>query len=243
MTFQIRVVLVRTAYPTNVGAAARAVANMGASQLILVDPQCEIAVEAREAAAGAQQPLKDMIHYRSWDDFYRAEGEGLRIAFTRRGGKKRKVTPLEETLAILPKEQLTQHPLYLIFGPEADGLIDDDLAFVNHSCELKTFGEFASLNLAQAVLLGLYETQRSLSTGNPTPTPTVTTENADNIQPFYFPDQLIREWLTTMGFDIHARKSSAYLTLKRLFLANHPTQHEIQVLESILQQNLRKLRK
>jgi tRNA C32,U32 (ribose-2'-O)-methylase TrmJ len=45
-----------------------------------------------------------------------------------------------------------------------------------------------------------------------------------------------------MGFDIKARKASAYLTLKRLFLQKFPTQHEMQVLDAILQQNIRKLK-
>ncbi|NJL25192.1 MAG: TrmH family RNA methyltransferase, partial [Calothrix sp. SM1_5_4] len=38
------------------------------------------------------------------------------------------------------------------------------------------------------------------------------------------------------------RRSSAYLTLRKLFLQNLPTRHEIQVLEAVLQQNIRKLK-
>ena len=45
-----------------------------------------------------------------------------------------------------------------------------------------------------------------------------------------------------MGFNIQARRASAYLTLRRLLLFNRPTQHETQVLEAILQQNLRRLK-
>src|SRR5690606_12694282 len=70
----------------------------------------------------------------------------------------------------------------------------------------------------------------------------ITGEPSEEVMPFYFPDQLIKDWLTEMGFDISARKSSAYITLKRLFLVNRPTKHEIQVIEAVLEQNLRKLK-
>ena len=54
MIKKIDVVLVRTEYASNVGATARAMANMGADRLILIDPQCDVDLKAREAAAGAQ---------------------------------------------------------------------------------------------------------------------------------------------------------------------------------------------
>jgi hypothetical protein len=44
-----------------------------------------------------------------------------------------------------------------------------------------------------------------------------------------------------MGFNIGARRASAYLTLKRLFLQNLPSKHEMHVLDAVLQQNIRKL--
>jgi tRNA/rRNA methyltransferase len=111
---------------------------------------------------------------------------------------------------------------------------------VNFSCDLPTFGEFASLNLAQAVLLATYLAREHV------PPAQVPESHANRgftpVQPFYFPDASIREWLEAMGFDIQARRASAYLTLRRLFLQNLPTRHELQVLESILQQNIRKLK-
>jgi len=234
---KIHVVLVRTEYASNLGASARALANMGGERLILIDPQCKIDESAKQAAAGAQAPLREATIYNNWAEFYAQEGEGLRIALTRRGGRKRKVTALDRTLRGLKKK--TPRHLYLIFGPEADGLNSEDLAFVNFTCHLPTHGDFASMNLAQAVLLALYV----MRTQYPNPKARVHTGKTDDVvQPMYFPDALIREWLTAMGFDIQARRSSAYLTLRRLFLTNFPTRHEIQVLESILQQNIRKLK-
>ncbi len=66
---KIRVILVRPTFSGNVGAAARAVANMDASDLILIDPQCEIDESARQYAAGAQEWLRQARIYNSWNDF------------------------------------------------------------------------------------------------------------------------------------------------------------------------------
>ena len=234
---KLNVVLVRSEYSANVGSAARAMSNMGADRLILIDPRCELDDRAREMAAGAQEKLRAVTVYSSWNKFYQEEDDGLRLAFTRRSGRQRKVFALKETLSSLnsPPEHL-----YLIFGPEADGLDAEDLAFVNFSVHLPVYGEFGSLNLAQAVLLALFMVREKFP---PLVIPEQTKgESAVPHKAFYFPDGLIKEWLTAMGFDVSARKASAYLTLRRLFMQNQPTRHEFQVLESILQQNIRKLR-
>ena len=148
--------------------------------------------------------------------------------------------PLEQALRQLKRRRRNLGPLYLIFGPEADGLDSSDLTYVHECCHLPVFGDFASFNLAQAVLLALFMVRQIFP---PEKMPKQTSGDTDPaVQPFYFPDAAIREWLGAMGFDVTARRASAYLTLKRLFLQKLPTRHEMQVLESILQQNIRKLR-
>jgi len=238
---KVHIVLVRSESAANIGSAARAMANMGGDRLILIDPRCELDSSARQLAAGARDQLGDVVVYGTWEDFYAQEGEGVRIALTRRAGRKRRISALDETLGEI-SASLTTSPsenIYLIFGPEADGLDSDDLAFVNFTCHLPVYGEFASLNLAQAVLLTLFLCRQRFP---PSTMPAqVKGEVVPEVQPFYFPDQLIKDWLTAMGFDIRARRQSAYLTLRRLLLQNRPTRHEIQVMEAILQQNIRKL--
>lgn len=239
MITKIDVVLARTEYSSNLGATARAMANLGADRLILVDPKCELNSKAKQAAAGAQQKLQEHIRHADWSEFYSREPEGFRIALTRRGGSKRRVLPLEDVLKAIAKKRARQ-PLYLIFGPEADGLDSSDLKFVHECCHLPVYGDFASYNLAQAALLTLFIVRQQFPVDQ---LPRQTSGDPDPpARDFYFPDDAIRDWLTAMGFDVNARRSSAYLTLKRLFLQKLPTQHEMQVLESILQQNIRKLK-
>ncbi len=232
---KIHVVLVRSEYEGNVGSSARSAANMGADSLILIAPQVDhLAHESRQMAAGAQEMLKSARVYSDWNSFYSAEGQGVRIAFSRRDGKRRKAIEWSHAGTSLINRESTDH-LYLIFGPEADGLDHEDLAFVNLTCSLPTFGNFASFNLSQAVIVALTVLQLQTMKSSPP------TNEENPPAPFYFPDDLIKKWLTQIGFDIQARKASAYLTLKRLFLLNQPTKHEIKVLEATLQQTLRKL--
>jgi len=233
----IHVVLVRSEFGRNVGAAARAMANMGASRLILLDCRCELDSKARQMAAGAQDVLSAAVHYASWEEFYQSEGDGVRLAMTRRAGSHRKVFALNETLRA--ELSPTAANLYLIFGPESDGLDANDLALVNFSCHLPVYGEDGSLNLAQAVMLALFIVRQECP---PERLPqSLKGANGKPVMPLYFPDQLVREWLVAMGFDLTARRASAYLTLRRLLLQNQPTQHEINVLEAVLRQNIRKL--
>lgn len=243
MNADINVILVGTQYPSNIGAAARAAANMGANRLILISPKCELAAsKAKQAAAGAQEALAKVESFTTWEDFFKTDGGGLRLAFTRRGGKRRTLWPIKKLLKhFLDESPVTlNQPIYLIFGPEDDGLSAEDIGYANHCVSLPTYGDFSSLNLAQAVLMGLYIARDFFEDSS----------HWDVIQytpkfprrAFYFPDETIREWLTTMGFSLDARKASAYLTLRKLLLQNRPTDIELHVLESILQQNIRKLR-
>jgi len=243
MSADINVILVGTQYPSNIGAAARAVANMGANRLILIAPECQLsASKAKQSAAGAQDALAKTEVFASWEDFFKTDGGGLRLAFTKRSRTGRTLWPIKKLLKhVLDENPSNLHqPIYLIFGPEDDGLSADDIAFANHLVSLPTYGEFASMNLAQAVLIGLYIARDFMDDS----TNWETIRHSPNFprRAMYFPDETIREWLTTMGFSLDARKASAYLTLRKLLLQNQPTDIELHVLESILQQNIRKLR-
>jgi tRNA C32,U32 (ribose-2'-O)-methylase TrmJ len=234
----VSTVLVRTENPANIGSSFRAVCNMGGDRMVLVAPEKPMNDQSKMLAAGVSEKLSEVTSYSSWNDFYAAEGEGLRIAFTRRSGRKRPVVPFTNILNSLKRRP--RH-LYLYFGPESDGLNAEDLSFANHLCHLPVFGSFGSLNLSQAVLLALYLVRERFPIKGKTMAQTLGPE-PEAVAPMYFPDQLIKDWLTAMGFNIKARKASAYLTLRDLFLVKMPTRHQIQVLEAILQQNIRKLR-
>ena len=243
MKFNVNAVLVRSKYASNIGASARAAANMGAQKLILIDPQTDINSKAKQGAAGAQSYLENRTSYSDWDHFYQNEGHGIRIGLTRRDGRTRQTEDLEKTLHDLHQlePQLLQQPIYLFFGPEDHGLNSDDLALMNRNCSLPIEGEFKSINLSQAVLLTLFITCQFLKKNVSLHATTI--KPSKNIEtPFSFPENLLQEWLTTMGFNLEDRRISAYTVLRDLLLHSCPKPENLQILEKIIQQNIRLLK-
>lgn len=230
----INIVLVRTIYPSNIGSVARVIGNMGASRLILVNPQCEIDSKARSSAAGAQDWLNNRTVYPDLTSFYKAEGEGLRIALTRRSGKLRSTRPLTDILDIFEAEAGALPPIYLFFGPEDNGLDASELELVNFCCSLPVPGKFKSMNLSHSVLLSLYLVQSLNKSKSFAPTPQLT--------PAYFPEETVKEWISAMGFDWKKRRRSAFDSVKKILLASTASSRQIKVFEAILQQSIRKMR-
>ncbi len=256
--FKIKIVLTKTLYDRNIGSTSRVMDNMGVSELILVSPKCEITYEAQLAAATGQSALQNRTVYSSWIEFYQNEAEGVRIAFTARDGRGRLVKDFDFQL----KQFLKNHEqklsstdegeaqsatlgntLYLIFGPEDAGLTAEDLENTNFSVSLPTFGDNTSYNLSHAVLVALQILrqniggQRSILEGSQKP---ILIE-APKIELI---GDTIREWLALMGLDLESHhKINAYTVIHRMLLQNTPTQKEYHMLETMLQQTIRKLKR
>jgi len=248
--YEIRVVLVRTIYERNVGATSRAMSNMGASQLILVDPKCEITFTAQQSAASGQEALQNRKVYANWEEFYKNEpADSIRIGMTARDGKGRMSSPLPETLA----ELKNSHPLFkresenpivihLFLGPEDWGLSADDVKDCHHCCSIPTYGQNASLNLAQAALLTMFIVRQTWG-GQTTRLEGQQLQRRKQKRPDdIFPESSLRIWLEEMGFDLSKRKMNVFTVLKRMMLQNVPSQKEYRILEIVLQQSTRKLR-
>lgn len=247
---KIVVVLVRTLYDRNIGSTSRAMANMGVQELVLINPQCEITYEAQLAAATGQEALQNRKVYPSMSEFLKNEPDGLRLAFTARDGRGRATRDLLIVLEQLvnnspyfEENQLTPLPLYMIFGPEDAGLATDEIQDAHYCCSLPTYGTNSSLNLSQAVLLGLY-ILRQLVGGDKTKLDGQQVPRSEQVLPKNFlPDLSLKHWLEALGVDISSKKINAYTVLKRMFLQNTPTLKEYQMFETMVQQTVRKLNK
>ena len=244
----LNVVLVGSLYSRNVGYVSRAMANMGADRLILINCKCDYNLEAREGAAGAQNHLLTATRYKSWSEFFANEKAGVRFAFSARQKKETDTLSFESRLTTMLKENAGGDSeksgiYYLIFGPEDHGLSNEDLEFANYICNLPIFGAFKSLNLSHAVLIALYIFQTTISSASRAGSGlSEKAEGQSRDELFYFPQEAIREWLTTLGFKIGDRRIDAYKILKRILLSSRSTQKELRVLEAIVQQTVRKLK-
>ena len=230
----INVVLVRTIYPSNVGSVARVIGNMGASRLILVNPQCEIEQKAHSSAAGAQKWLEDKTEYASMEQLFSAEGEGIRIALTRRNGKTRTTRVITQVIEIIKNSENKFENIYLFFGPEDNGLDAEELEMMNYCCSLPVPGEFKSMNLSHAVLLTLHLV-------NTLKMKSVSPSNNHQVTPVYFPEDTIKEWINAMGFDWKKRRQSALGTIKKVLLNSAMSNKQLKSVEEILKQSIRKM--
>lgn len=246
-SFEIRIVLVRTIYERNVGATSRAMSNMGFEKLVLVAPQCELTYEAQQAAATGQTGLQNRAVYADWNEFLAKEPESIKICFTARDGKGRQVRDIDEVLQDIreksPQFQVASevpYVVHLIFGPEDWGLSADDLEMANFCACLPTWGENWSLNLAQATLLAMFSLRKAWG-GNRTQLEGFDDRRAPQGVEGINPDATLKRWLLEMGFDLSKKRINVYTVLRRMLMQNTPTKKELVILETVLQQSIRKL--
>jgi tRNA (cytidine32/uridine32-2'-O)-methyltransferase len=216
-------------------------ANMNISQLILVAPQCELTEVARQGAAHAQDVLRNSRRYTNRDEFYKNEGEGIRIALSGRDVRLKQPEGLDTLLRSVSAEldhpfHKADVPIYLLFGPEDKGLSLEDMELCNHICRLPTYGEITSLNLSHAVLLTCYMLQSTLTVKATESSPEPVLERV------FYPSETIKSWLEALGFDLSARRVSIEKTLNRILLSRSPSAEELRIIDTVLQQTVRKLR-
>ena len=152
---RVRVVLVRSRYGGNVGSAARAMKNMGLSDLVLVAPRARVGAVGARMAAHAKDLLASR---RTVTDLSSAVDDCTLVVGTtcREGGYRGALRPMREVAREVAKAART-HRVALVFGPEDHGLDNADLRLCQRLARIPTSAAYPSLNLAQAVLLSAYE--------------------------------------------------------------------------------------
>lgn len=151
----IKIVLVNTAHPGNIGGAARAMKNMGLAELCLVEPREYPAPRAVWRAAGAREVLTNATVVDSVDE---AIADCSLVIGT--SARERRIPwPL-----INPREcgervwaEAQHHKVALLFGREDRGLTNDELQKCHYHVHIPSNPEYSSLNLATAVQVLAYE--------------------------------------------------------------------------------------
>lgn len=165
----LMVILVEPQSPGNIGMVCRAMANFGCSRLRLVNPCQHLHSEARKFAVSASELLGQAEIY---PDLASALADRqCAIAATRRAGKLRgeliDLTELPPQLASYAEGSR----IGLVFGREDSGLTTDEVALCSHAVSITT-AAYGSLNLAQAVIVFLYELSRPQPQQQPSASPT-----------------------------------------------------------------------
>jgi len=158
----LRVVLVATRNPLNMGAAARAMSNFGAAQLRVVHP-FEVAFREARSAVGAGEVLKNAKEYATVAE---AVADCALVIGTTAAGRRELHLELRrlESGARTILQQLQTEPVAVLFGSEKVGLSNDDMSHCHWLMRIPTREVHGSMNLGQAVAVCLYELARASGT-------------------------------------------------------------------------------
>jgi tRNA/rRNA methyltransferase len=161
------IVLVRPQLGMNIGMAARAMANFGLADLRLVAPRDGWPnPEAGPPAAGADHVLEDATLHDTLPDAL--AGCQLTFATTMLHREAQKpVIGAREAAAMIREGAARGLRSAILFGPERSGLSVDDIAAIQMLVTFKTAPDFASLNLAMAVLLMAHEWHEAAAAPSP----------------------------------------------------------------------------
>ncbi len=150
----IAVILVAPENTDNIGAVARAVKNMGFSDLRLVRPPRGWRVKGKKMAVTADDILKRATVFASLREAM--QDLGLVIGTTRRGGGHRGAfLPFDETVSEIRGSSLGRK-VGIVFGRESKGLANEESDLCDHLVTIPTGEAYPSLNLAQAVMVTLF---------------------------------------------------------------------------------------
>jgi tRNA/rRNA methyltransferase len=152
----LRIVLVRTANPANIGAVARVIANMGLAGMDLVKAPDFRTLECWRTAWGATRVLEES---REHPDLTAALRDcAYTVAFTRRTDEQPSldVRAVAEEAAALGAERSA-----FVFGPETSGLTLDEIACCGRRAHVPSHPDQPSLNLSHAAMVAAYEYHRA----------------------------------------------------------------------------------
>lgn len=157
----------------NIGAAARAIKNMGFDDLRLVAPgPMNRAVKNREAVAMAVHAGDVLAGAKTYHDLASAlEDCSITVGTTaRRGGYRSRAQPLRAAAAELATLSQT-NKIALVFGREDRGLTNREIKLCDRLVTIPTAPEYPSLNLAQAVVVVAYEIMMAANAPSASETP------------------------------------------------------------------------
>ncbi|MFQ3308864.1 MAG: tRNA (cytidine32/uridine32-2'-O)-methyltransferase [Porticoccaceae bacterium] len=231
---KIRMVLVNTTHPGNIGGAARAIKNMGLTELYLVQPREFPAPRAVWRAAGARDILTNVKVVESLDEAI--AGCGLVVGTSAR--ERRIPWPL-----INPREcgekiwsEAASHDVALLFGREDRGLTNSELQKCHYHVHIPSNPDYSSLNLATAVQVLAYEVRMASLQDENGVLPSMDEwdqplATADELELFH---QHLAETMATLNFYDPDNPKQLLTRMRRLFNRTRMDKMEVSMLRGLL---------
>lgn len=241
----LRIVLVGTQHPGNIGSAARAMKTMGLSDLQLVAPERFPDKDASMLAAGADDLLEAAGVHADLDGALAGCRLVLGTSARRRHVPMPELSPRQAAARLVAEAALG--PVALVFGRERTGLENHELQRCHASVGIPADPGYSSLNLAAAVQVLAYEIRLAalgddtgeLSGTAPRPEPEEPPATADELERLFgHLDQALGD------IDFHKGKPPDMVMqrLRRLFLRAGLDSREVKILRGILSEAQRMAR-
>ncbi len=159
----IRIVLVNTTHPGNIGGVARAMKNMGLDNLCLVEPKIFPSPEADARASGATDILQSATVVSCLEDAI----ADVHLVFGTSARGRHIPWPVMDPheLGGVAAQVPEGKKIAIVFGREDRGLTNDELHLCHHHVHIPSVEEFSSLNLATAVQVVAYELRMAFLKG------------------------------------------------------------------------------
>jgi len=235
MSSDIVFVLVGTSHTGNVGAAARAIKNMGFSELRLVDCCSHLTKEALSRSSGADAVLQNATKFESLDaavaDCQNVIGSSARDRYI--------AVPVlscrEIAQGVAEEHQTSATPkrTALVFGRERTGLSNEEVDRCTRILRIPCNPDFSSLNLGAAVQVVAYEVAVALDSVSLNQLEKDEEETVDSSAMQHFYDHLQRVMIAT-GFLDAENPRHLMRRIRRYFEKNRPNQTELNILRGIL---------
>jgi len=225
----IRIVLVGTTHPGNIGAVARAMKNMGLEDLALVNPRYFPDQEATARASGAEDLLESAAVHESLRD---AIADCVFVA----GASARPRTINWPCLdardcALRLLAESVRGPVAAVFGPEKSGLSNADLDHCDTLLTIPANPDFSSLNLAMAVQVVTYELLAAQAQKLPEHAADAPPATSAELEHFY---EHLERVLTELDFLDPDNPRHLMRRLRRLFIRARLDKNEVNILRGIL---------
>ncbi|HEY5612121.1 MAG TPA: RNA methyltransferase [Lysobacter sp.] len=234
---RLRIVLVGTQHPGNIGSAARAMKTMGLSRLVLVAPERAPNLESWALAAGADDVLNDASTVATLAEAIAdcrfvlgCTARSRRIALD-------ELLPRDAAARALD-EVASGAEVALVFGRERTGLTNDELQLCHAAVHIPANPDYSSLNIAAAVQVICYELRLAILASRPVAA--TVPADADRDEPPASHGELegffsqLAETLDAIDFHKGRAPQSAMRKLRRLFLRADLDAREVRLLRGIL---------
>ena len=233
LTDRIRIVLVGTQHPGNLGSAARAMRTMGLTRMVLVAPEKAPNLDTTSLAAGAEALVFDAPVFETLE----AAVADCRLVLGCTARSRR--IALEELLprdaAVRAVEAATAGAdVALVFGRERTGLDNHELQLCHAAVHIPSDPEFSSLNLAAAVQVLAYEARIALlaaSGGLAAPEPMEPPASHAELEGFF---TQLSDTLAAIDFHKGRTPESAERKLRRIFLRAEMNAREVRLMRGVL---------